>query len=90
MITDRYNREIDYIRISITDRCNLRCKYCMPEDVPFIPHERILRYEEILRIVKILAKLGIRKVKLTGGEPLVRRGCDSLTVRLSRLRALIW
>ena len=51
MITDRYNREIDYIRISITDRCNLRCKYCMPEEVSFIPHERILRYEEILRIV---------------------------------------
>ena len=88
MITDRYNREIDYIRISITDRCNLRCKYCMPEDVPFIPHERILRYEEILRIVKILAKLGIRKVKLTGGEPLVRRGCDSLIREIKQIEGI--
>lgn len=88
MITDRYNREIDYIRISITDRCNLRCKYCMPEDVPFIPHERILRYEENLRIVKILAKLGIRKVKLTGGEPLVRRGCDSLIREIKQIEGI--
>ena len=88
MITDRYNREIDYIRISITDRCNLRCKYCMPEDVLFIPHERILRYEEILRIVKILAKLGIRKVKLTGGEPLVRRGCDSLIREIKQIEGI--
>ena len=88
MITDRYNREIDYIRISITDHCNLRCKYCMPEDVLFIPHERILRYEEILRIVKILAKLGIRKVKLTGGEPLVRRGCDSLICESKQIEGI--
>ena len=88
MITDRYNREIDYIRISITDRCNLRCKYCMPEEVSFIPHERILRYEEILRIVKILAKLGIRKVKLTGGEPLVRRGCDSLIREIKQIEGI--
>ena len=66
MIVDHFNRQIDYIRISITDRCNLRCKYCMPEDVPFVPHERILRYEEIIRLVKILAGLGICKVKITG------------------------
>lgn len=78
MIVDHFNRQIDYIRISITDRCNLRCKYCMPEDVPFVPHERILRYEEIIRLVKILAGLGICKVKITGGEPLVRRGCADL------------
>ena len=78
MIIDHFNRQIDYVRISITDRCNLRCKYCMPEDVPFVPHERILRYEEIVRIVKVLADLGISKVKVTGGEPLVRRGCADL------------
>ena len=78
MIIDHFNRKIDYVRISITDRCNLRCKYCMPEDVPFVPHERILRYEEIVRIVKVLADLGISKVKVTGGEPLVRRECADL------------
>ena len=68
-------RLIDYIRVSVTDRCNLRCKYCMPEDLPFIPHDRILRYEEILRICGIFAKLGVRIVKVTGGEPLTRKGC---------------
>lgn len=78
MITDHYNRNIDYIRISITDRCNLRCRYCMPEDVPFVAHDKILRYEEITRIVRILAQRGIAKVKITGGEPLVRHGCSDL------------
>lgn len=85
MITDRYNRTIDYVRVSITDRCNLRCKYCMPEDIAFVPHERILRYEEILRVVRILAKQGISKVKLTGGEPLVRRGCPDLVREIKQI-----
>lgn len=61
MITDHYNRNIDYIRISITDRCNLRCRYCMPEDISFVGHDKILRYEEITRIVQILAQRGDRK-----------------------------
>ena len=78
MITDHYNRNIDYIRISITDRCNLRCRYCMPEDISFVGHDKILRYEEITRIVRILAQRGITKVKITGGEPLVRHGCTDL------------
>ena len=78
MITDHYNRNIDYIRISITDRCNLRCRYCMPEDISFVGHDKILRYEEITRIVQILAQRGITKVKITGGEPLVRHGCTDL------------
>ena len=56
MITDHYNRNIDYIRISITDRCNLRCRYFMPEDISFVGHDKILRYEEITRIVQILAQ----------------------------------
>lgn len=72
---DSFGRNIDYMRISITDRCNLRCRYCMPVDLPFVPHDSILRYEEILRVVKIMAKLGILRFKVTGGEPLVRRGC---------------
>ena len=73
---DRHGREIDYLRISITDRCNLRCTYCMPGDgiVQQLRHEELLSYEEILRLVHCFASLGIRKIKLTGGEPLVRLG----------------
>lgn len=75
---DAYQREIDYMRISITDRCNLRCSYCMPEGVEWIPMEEVLTYEEIAAVCEEAAKLGIRKVKITGGEPLVRRGCADL------------
>lgn len=76
---DRQGRLIDYVRISLTDRCNLRCIYCMPEEgIEQVHHSQILTYDEILRICRCLAKLGIRKIKLTGGEPLVRRGCASL------------
>ena len=72
---DKFNREIEYMRISLTDRCNLRCKYCMPCDVPWIDHEQILSYEEILEICQIAVELGIDRFKITGGEPLVRKGC---------------
>ena len=76
---DRLGREIDYIRISITDRCNLRCGYCMPGcGVPSVPHDMILRFDEIVRLVKIFCSLGIKNVKITGGEPLVRKGAASL------------
>ena len=76
---DRLGREIDYIRISITDRCNLRCGYCMPEcGVPLVPHHKILRFDEIVRLVKIFCSLGIKNVKITGGEPLVRKGAVGL------------
>ena len=76
---DRLGREIDYIRISITDRCNLRCGYCMPEcGVPPVPHDKILRFDEIVRLVKIFCSLGIKNVKITGGEPLVRKGAVGL------------
>lgn len=72
---DQWNREIDYLRISITDRCNLRCRYCMPEEgVTWFEHSQILTYEEIIRLCRIFYELGIRKVKVTGGEPLVRKG----------------
>ncbi len=70
---DKFGREIDYMRISVTDRCNLRCRYCMPEGIQSIPMGQLLTYEEILQIVKAAAGLGITKIKLTGGEPLVRR-----------------
>jgi cyclic pyranopterin phosphate synthase len=72
-LRDTYNRRIDYLRISVTDRCNLRCVYCMPpQGVKWRPRSEILSYDEILRIVEAAAALGIRKVRLTGGEPLLR------------------
>ena len=72
---DSIGRNIDYLRISVTDRCSLRCTYCMPEGgVQWLPHTEILRYEELLRLVRIFVSLGITKFKLTGGEPLVRKG----------------
>jgi cyclic pyranopterin phosphate synthase len=79
MLVDRCNRRITYLRVSVTDRCNLRCVYCMPpEGVSWQPHESIMRYEEIARIIRIAAEEGIREVRLTGGEPLVRRNLADL------------
>ena len=76
---DQYGREIDYIRISVTDRCNLHCKYCIPEcGIASVGHENILNFDEITTIVRECAKLGIKKVKITGGEPLVRRELHTL------------
>jgi len=75
LLKDSFNRTIDYCRISVTDRCNLRCVYCMPKNgVEAIPHSEVLRYEEILRLIGILEKTGISKFRITGGEPLVRKG----------------
>jgi len=72
---DNYNRDISYLRVSITDRCNLRCIYCMPkEGLSLIGHDDILRYEEISRIIRVAVGTGIRKIRITGGEPLTRRG----------------
>lgn len=83
---DGYGRTIDYLRISITDRCNLRCLYCMPEDgVESVSHEEILRYDEILCLADIFSQLGIRKIKITGGEPLVRKGAVSLIKDLKQV-----
>ncbi|MBK5247118.1 MAG: radical SAM protein, partial [Peptostreptococcaceae bacterium] len=76
---DQYGRTINYMRISVTDKCNNRCKYCMPpEGVEDLGHNTILKYEEIERIVKAAASLGITKYRLTGGEPLVRKGIVNL------------
>ena len=76
---DNYGRKIDYLRISLTDRCNLRCIYCMPEEgVPFRSHESILRIEEIADFTRRAAQAGIRRVRLTGGEPLIRKGVVDL------------
>ena len=86
---DSYQRRIDYLRLSITDRCNLRCVYCRPpEELPFLPHEAILSYEEILRLARIALDLGLSKIRLTGGEPLVRREVVYLCRQLMRLAGL--
>ena len=78
-VRDEFNRDIEYIRISVTDRCNLRCVYCMPEDgIDLMPMGDLLSYEQILRLCSIFTSVGISKIKLTGGEPLVRKGLDHL------------
>lgn len=75
---DSYGREINYMRISITDRCNLRCKYCLPDGIELCPMKDILTYEEIACICRVAVSLGIDRFKITGGEPLVRKGCAEL------------
>lgn len=75
---DGFGREINYMRVSVTDRCDLRCRYCMPEGIEKVPMSRILTYEEIERICRVSAGLGISRIKITGGEPLVRLGCVDL------------
>ncbi len=86
---DNNHRGINYLRLSVTDRCNLRCIYCMPENgIKFMPHSEILTYEEMLYIVRLSIQKGIRKVRLTGGEPLVRKGFISFLERLSKVEGL--
>lgn len=82
---DQYNRKIDYLRISLTDRCNLHCRYCRPEVSEHVPHNEILRYEELLSICRAALQLGIRKFKITGGEPLLRKGCSDFIASLKQL-----
>ena len=86
---DRFKRKINYLRISVTDRCNQRCVYCMPEEgVKMISHEDVLSFEEILEIVEVAAKFGIDKVRLTGGEPLTRRDILSLVLMLANVKGI--
>lgn len=82
---DKYNRKINYVRISVTDRCNLNCFYCMPLNgkFKFIAHQNIMRYEDITQLMSSLVKLGISNVRITGGEPLVRKNIDELINMLS-------
>ncbi len=85
VLVDQYGRVIDYLRVSITDLCNFRCIYCRPpEGVKLITHDEILRYEEILTVVSVAQEMGIRKIRVTGGEPLVRRGVIDFISRLTR------
>ena len=88
-ILDSFGRSINYLRISVTDRCNLRCLYCMPpEGVPRIPHTEILSYEEIQTVVQAAAELGITRIRLTGGEPLVRAELPKLVRMLSQMEGI--
>jgi len=85
-LLDNHGRAITYLRLAITDRCNLRCRYCRPEEgVSFIPHKEILRFEELERLVAIFCSLGINKVRVTGGEPFSRRGCLEFLTRLRKI-----
>ena len=89
MLYDSFHRPIHYLRVSVTDRCNLRCIYCMPEEgVPTIPHEKILSLEKIAEVVETAAKLGFNKIRLTGGEPLVRKGIVDLVKMLSGISGI--
>ncbi len=86
---DQFGRNIDYIRISVTDRCNLRCRYCMPAcGVESVPHSEILTFGEIVRLTERFAEMGIRKVKITGGEPLVRRGVLDLIREIKQVSGI--
>jgi len=83
---DSFGRRINYLRISVTDRCNLRCRYCMPEEgVAAVAHEEILRFGEIERLVRIFVRLGVNRLRLTGGEPLVRRDLPALAASLKAI-----
>lgn len=89
LLQDSFGRIHDYIRISVTDRCNLRCVYCMPaEGMEFAPHDEIMSYEEIAQVLKVLAPMGMRKVRLTGGEPLVRKDLHKLVGMISAIEGI--
>lgn len=85
---DSWQRQINYLRVSVTDRCNLRCLYCTVKTMPSLSHDDVLRYEEIERLVQVAASLGINKVRLTGGEPLARADLSKLVGMISRIEGI--
>ena len=88
-MVDSFGRRVEYLRISVTDKCNLRCVYCMPEEgLPWLKRNQLLSYEEIHQIVRTLAPLGLRKVRLTGGEPLVRKDLPQLVRLLASVEGI--
>jgi GTP 3',8-cyclase len=87
-LIDRFGRHVDYIRISVTDRCDLRCVYCMSEDVRFVPRSQLLTLEEIVRIGEAFVSLGVKKIRITGGEPLTRNNILQVFDQLGRLNGL--
>lgn len=92
-LTDAYGRPLRDLRISVTDRCNFRCRYCMPEEIfgpdyPFLPRSELLTFEEIVRVVRIFSSLGVRKIRLTGGEPLLRKGLPDLIAMIRSVEGI--
>lgn len=87
-LIDRFSRTVDYLRISITDRCDFRCVYCMAEEMTFLPRQQILSLEEIYTLGKVFVELGVKKIRITGGEPLVRKGALELMAKLGQLEGL--
>jgi GTP 3',8-cyclase len=87
-LIDRFGRKVDYLRISITDRCDFRCVYCMSEEMTFLPREQILSLEELYFIAQAFAELGVKKIRVTGGEPLVRHGALTLLENIGRIDSL--
>ncbi|MGZ5007144.1 MAG: GTP 3',8-cyclase MoaA [Methylobacter sp.] len=85
---DRFGRTVDYLRISITDRCDFRCLYCMAEDMTFLPRAQVLTLEEIYTLAQAFAELGVKKIRITGGEPLVRKGALELLHNIGRIESL--
>src|SRR5205814_4988501 len=86
---DRYGRAHTYLRISVIEKCNLRCRYCMPEEgVPLLPKDHVLSFEEIERLAALFVRLGVRRIRLTGGGPLVRRDVEALVARPGGVEAL--
>ena len=93
IVTDKFGRPIRDLRISVTDKCNFRCRYCMPkeifgDDFQFMKREQLLSFDEIERISKIYASLGVKKLRITGGEPLLRRDLDQLIARLNKIEGI--
>ena len=87
-LVDNFGRHIDYVRLSVTDRCDFRCVYCMTEDMTFLPREQVLSLDELFQVAQAFTELGVRKIRLTGGEPMVRRGVMSLFEKLGTLPGL--
>lgn len=88
MLNDRFGRTVDYLRLSVTDRCDFRCIYCMAEQMTFVPRQQVLSLEELHRVARVFTTLGVRRIRLTGGEPLVRPGVDKLAGWIAALPGL--
>lgn len=84
---DSFGRRIDYVRMSITDRCDLRCRYCMPERMEFLPRKDLLDLEEVVALADVFIARGVKRIRLTGGEPLIRKGFAELVARLGQTRS---